>query len=137
MATDADTAEADADTPKVTLMTIHAAKGLEYGNVFVVGVEDDLLPSIMSKDSPAAIEEERRLLYVAITRAKHYCMLSYATSRFRNGITEFTTPSPFLKDIDPKYLSFPSGSEIVENSLDHRRWQAHQMSPHSTPRNFP
>ena len=121
LATDADTAEADADTPKVTLMTIHAAKGLEYGNVFVVGVEDDLLPSMMSKDSPAAIEEERRLLYVAITRAKHYCMLSYATSRFRNGITEFTTPSPFLKDIDPKYLSFPSGSEIVENSLDQTR----------------
>lgn len=121
LATDADTAEADADTPKVTLMTIHAAKGLEYGNVFVVGVEDDLLPSMMSKDSPAAIEEERRLLYVAITRAKRYCMLSYATSRFRNGITEFTKPSPFLKDIDPKYLSFPSGSEIVENSLDQTR----------------
>lgn len=115
LATDADTAEADADTPKVTLMTIHAAKGLEYGNVFVVGVEDDLLPSMMSKDSPAAIEEERRLLYVAITRAKRYCMLSYATSRFRNGVTEFTSPSPFLKDIDPRYLSFPSGSEIADS----------------------
>ena len=119
LATDADTDEADADTPKVTLMTIHAAKGLEYGNVFVVGVEDDLLPSMMSKDSPAAIEEERRLLYVAITRAKRYCMLSYATSRFRNGVTEFTSPSPFLKDIDSQYLSFPSGSEIAESNRVH------------------
>ncbi len=116
LATDADTSEADADIPKVTLMTIHAAKGLEYNNVFIVGVEDDLLPSMMSKDSPAAIEEERRLLYVAITRAKNYCMLSYATSRFRNGSTEFTSPSPFLNDIDPQYLSFPSGSDIAESS---------------------
>ena len=115
LATDADMAEADADTPKVTLMTIHAAKGLEYGNVFVVGVEEDLLPYMKGKGNPADIEEERRLLYVAITRAKRYCMLSYATSRVRNGIREPSGPSPFLRDIANRYLSFPSGSEIAEN----------------------
>lgn len=75
LATDQDN---DDETPeaKVTLMTIHAAKGLEFGNVFIVGVEEELLPSAMSLDNPWAVEEERRLLYVAITRAKRFCMMS-------------------------------------------------------------
>ena len=108
--TDSEVPDADGSADKVTLMTIHAAKGLEFGNVYVVGVEDDLLPSLMSKDDAAAIEEERRLLYVAITRAKRYCMLSYAQQRFRNGMTVFSQPSPFLRDIDSRYLSFSDGS---------------------------
>lgn len=101
-------------TPRVTLMTIHASKGLEFGNVFIVGVEEELLPSMMSMDSAKGIEEERRLLYVAITRAKRYCMMSYAQSRFRNGQTVFTRPSRFLKDIDGKFLSFMLGSDMTE-----------------------
>jgi DNA helicase-2/ATP-dependent DNA helicase PcrA len=113
LATDADTESADGDdAEKVTLMTIHAAKGLEFGNVFVVGVEEDLLPSAMSKDSMAEVEEERRLLYVAITRAKRFCMLSYASSRFRNGTTITTSPSRFLRDIDRIYLNFVTGTTI-------------------------
>lgn len=89
---------------KVTLMTIHAAKGLEFKNVFIVGMEEDLFPSIMSKDNYKAIEEERRLFYVAITRAEENCMLSYAKSRFRNGQSAVSSPSRFLKDIDPEFI---------------------------------
>ncbi len=111
LATDQDrTDETDGDA--VTLMTVHASKGLEFNNIFVVGVEDDLFPSAMSKDSLSQIEEERRLLYVAITRARNFCMLSYSRSRFRNGATVPTKPSPFLSDIDRKYLRFMSGTEL-------------------------
>jgi DNA helicase-2/ATP-dependent DNA helicase PcrA len=92
---------------KITLMTIHAAKGLEFKNVFVVGLEEDLFPSLMSKDKPRAIEEERRLFYVAITRAEENCILTYAKSRFRNGKSNLCSPSRFLKDIDTKYLHAP------------------------------
>lgn len=94
----------------VTLMTIHASKGLEFSNIFVVGVEEDLLPSSMSHDSAEAVEEERRLFYVAITRAKKFCMLSYASSRFLNGQTMLCRPSRFLKDIDKRYLKYSFGS---------------------------
>ncbi len=94
----------DENVDKVTLMTIHAAKGLEFTNVFVVGMEEDLFPSSMSKDNPRAVEEERRLFYVAITRAEQNCILSYAKSRYRNGKTDMCTPSRFLRDIDVKYL---------------------------------
>ena len=110
--TDADTADADGPGDKVTLMTIHAAKGLEFANVFVVGVEEDLLPSAMSQDTLAEVEEERRLLYVAITRAKRFCMLSYASSRYRNGMTVSTRASRFLADIDSRYLKLVSGTTI-------------------------
>ncbi len=103
LATDQDQTDDD-DTPKVTLMTVHAAKGLEFKHVYVVGVEEDLFPSSMSQDSLAQIEEERRLLYVAITRAKVTCTLTYAGSRFRNGQTVMTSPSRFLSDIDTRYL---------------------------------
>ncbi len=90
---------------RVTLMTVHSAKGLEFNNVFIVGVEDGLFPSSMAQGSQAEIEEERRLLYVAITRARNYCMMSYATQRFRNGNFMSTFISPFLKEIDRKYLN--------------------------------
>jgi len=105
LATDQDEKE-DKQNERVTLMTIHAAKGLEFANVFIVGVEEDLLPSAMSKDSAMAVEEERRLLYVALTRAKRFCMISYASQRFRNGDLVMTRPSRFLRDIDKAYLNY-------------------------------
>ncbi len=95
------------DGEKVTLMTVHAAKGLEFGNVFVVGLEEDLFPSRMVSGSPRALEEERRLFYVAITRAEKRCYLSYAKNRFRYGKMEFGNPSRFLNDIDFRYLDLP------------------------------
>ena len=94
----------DEHSEKATLMTVHAAKGLEFKNVFIVGMEEDLFPSSMAKDSYRAIEEERRLFYVAITRAEKNCVLTYAKSRFRNGQSTICSPSRFLKDIDPEYL---------------------------------
>ena len=97
---------------KVTMMTVHAAKGLEFRNVFVVGLEEDLFPSAMSKDNPRAVEEERRLFYVAITRAEERCFLSYAKSRYRYGKMEFGSPSRFLHDIDEKYLRLPYQMKI-------------------------
>lgn len=99
---------------KVTLMTIHSAKGLEFKNVFVVGLEENLFPSSMCGDSQRALEEERRLFYVAITRAEERCYLSYAKSRFKYGKTEFCTPSRFLKDIDLCYLSLPQGEQLAQ-----------------------
>ena len=99
---------------KVTLMTIHSAKGLEFKNVFVVGLEENLFPSSMCGDSIRALEEERRLFYVAITRAEERCYLSYAKNRFKYGKTEFCTPSRFLKDIDLCYLSLPQGEQLAQ-----------------------
>lgn len=116
LATDQDEKDTD-DQPKVTLMTVHAAKGLEFKHVYVVGVEEDLFPSSMSQDSLAQIEEERRLLYVAITRAKNTCTLTYAGSRFRNGQTVMTSPSRFLSDIDTRYLHLQLSSNMADNSV--------------------
>lgn len=96
----------------VTLMTIHAAKGLEFDAVFIVGVEDQLLPSERSRRNPAEIEEERRLLYVAITRAKQYCKLSYADFRMINGMRTNTLPSRFISEIDMRYLSATGGTRL-------------------------
>ena len=112
LATDQDEKD-DSSAERITLMTIHAAKGLEFSNVFIVGVEEDLLPSAMSASSPQEIEEERRLLYVAITRAKNYCMLSYASSRFHNGQTKTCNPSRFISDIDRKFLRLATGTQIA------------------------
>ena len=104
--TDQDNTEED-DTPKVTLMTVHAAKGLEFDTVFIVGMEEQLFPSMMAYDSVRQMEEERRLLYVAITRAEKRCLLTYAKSRFRFGKVEYGMPSRFLKDIDRGYMEMP------------------------------
>lgn len=101
------------NTPKVTLMTIHSAKGLEFKNVFVVGMEENLFPSPMSSGSYRALEEERRLFYVAITRAEEHCFLSYAKSRFKYGKMEFGNPSRFLKDIDSRYLNLPQEESLA------------------------
>jgi len=94
----------DKDQPKVALMTIHAAKGLEFPTVFVVGLEENIFPSPMSTGSMRDLEEERRLLYVAITRAEKHCFLTCAQNRFRYGRMECDTPSRFIKDIDPSLL---------------------------------
>lgn len=102
----------DSDEEKISLMTIHSAKGLEFKNVFVVGMEENLFPSAMVGDSLRAMEEERRLFYVAVTRAEEHCFLSYARSRYRYGKMEFGAPSRFLRDIDVHFLSLPIGSEI-------------------------
>ena len=114
--TDQDNTDED-DTAKVTLMTVHAAKGLEFDTVFVVGMEEQLFPSLMSYDSPRQMEEERRLLYVAITRAEKRCYLSYAKSRFRYGKVEYGMPSRFLKDIDRGYLSVPGIAGTLNLSI--------------------
>lgn len=100
--TDAD--KKDDGLPKVTLMTVHAAKGLEYDAVFVTGMEDDLFPNSSSRYNPKEMEEERRLFYVAVTRAKRFCCLSYARSRFKFGSVEVCEPSPFLSEIDSQYV---------------------------------
>ena len=100
--------ETEEDLEKVTLMTVHAAKGLEFDAVFIVGLEENLFPSDMSGDSEREIEEERRLFYVAMTRARKYLTLLFATTRFKYGNVDFCTPSRFLKDIDSKYLSMAS-----------------------------
>ena len=102
------------DGAKITLMTIHSAKGLEFKNVFVVGLEENLFPSQMSMDSMRGLEEERRLFYVAITRAEEHCYLSFAKSRFKFGKTEFSSPSRFLKDIDARYLHLPMGEQMAQ-----------------------
>lgn len=99
----------EADQEKVTMMTIHASKGLEFKYVFIVGLEEDLFPSAMAKNEFRGLEEERRLFYVAITRAKEFCMITYAKSRFRNGQINASNPSRFLKDIDEVYLNANAG----------------------------
>ena len=90
---------------RVSLMTIHSAKGLEFPTVFVVGLEENIFPSPMAAGTKRELEEERRLLYVAITRAEHHCILTCAKNRFRYGKMEFDTPSRFIKDIDPALLT--------------------------------
>ena len=112
----------DPDGEKVTLMTVHAAKGLEFRNVIIVGVEEDLFPSAMSAGSLYQIEEERRLLYVAITRAEVNCVITYATSRYHNGQTKTCVMSRFLRDIAPEYLLMGSTNSTPMPSRKPSRW---------------
>ena len=104
--TDQDT-DKETDKDKVTLMTVHSAKGLEFRAVFIVGMEEELFPSPFCTQSERELEEERRLFYVAITRAEELCFISFAKSRFKNGKTNFSNPSRFIKDIDPQFLDMP------------------------------
>ena len=113
----------DPDGEKVTLMTVHAAKGLEFRNVIIVGVEEDLFPSAMSADSLAKIEEERRLLYVAITRAEENCIITYATSRYHNGQTKSCVMSRFLRDLDPDFLLMGSTNSAPVPSRERTRYR--------------
>ena len=115
--TDQDT-DKEGDTEKITLMTIHSAKGLEFKNVFVVGLEENLFPSQLSMNSYRELEEERRLFYVAITRAEEHCFLSFAKSRFKYGKMEFSSPSRFLKDIDVRYLNVPQEELTVRRPTE-------------------
>lgn len=125
----------DEQANKVTMMTVHAAKGLEFRNVFVVGLEEDLFPSQMSKDNPRAVEEERRLFYVAITRAEENCVLTYAKSRFRNGQSAMCSPSRFLKDIDVQFLDLPADTSADTFAAARERFQRPTFtSPFQQPR---
>lgn len=123
----------DGDDEKITLMTVHSAKGLEFKNVFVVGMEENLFPSSMVGDSPRALEEERRLFYVAITRAEEHCFLSYAKTRFRYGKMEFGSPSRFLKDIDVRFLRLPQDAgmfrRVEEEATVFRKENARGFAP--------
>ena len=127
--TDLDSGDAD---DKVTLMTIHSAKGLEFPTVFVVGLEENIFPSPLCTNSMRELEEERRLLYVAITRAEKHCIMTCAQNRWRYGKMEYDTPSRFIKDIDPGLLFVDSegGSSIIPslNSRSSSRIQSPRPS---------
>jgi DNA helicase-2/ATP-dependent DNA helicase PcrA len=115
--TDQDT-ENEEDRNKVTLMTMHSAKGLEFKHVYIVGMEDTLFPSPMSSGSVRELEEERRLFYVAVTRAEKQATLSYALNRYKWGNLERCSPSRFLREIDQKFLHYPqTGGKPFQNNI--------------------
>lgn len=113
--TDADVQDKDA-TDKVSLMTVHAAKGLEFPYVYIVGMEENLFPSIQSLGARADLEEERRLFYVALTRAEKKVTISYAENRYRWGNLTICEPSRFIDEIDKQYLEFPRRAVISKSS---------------------
>ena len=119
--TDLDSDTGD-ENDKVTLMTIHSAKGLEFPTVFVVGLEENIFPSPMCTNSMRELEEERRLLYVAITRAEKHCILTCAQNRFRYGRMEYDTPSRFIRDIDPELLDTHSEAGGAEGHKAYNRY---------------
>ena len=103
----------DEENPdRITLMTIHSAKGLEFPTVFIVGLEEELFPNQCAQSSLREMEEERRLFYVAITRAKDHCVLSFAKSRYRYGQFGFCEPSRFIKEINPRYIAMQGGVQV-------------------------
>jgi DNA helicase-2/ATP-dependent DNA helicase PcrA len=112
--TDADQ-EKPEDRNHISLMTIHSSKGLEFPNIYIVGLEENLFPSQMALNSRSELEEERRLFYVALTRGMRSCMLSYATSRFTWGQSVLCEPSRFIDEIDPQYLQFESVSRTANS----------------------
>lgn len=107
----------DDDTPKVSMMTIHAAKGLEFPYVFIAGLEEDLFPSQLSVNSRADLEEERRLFYVAMTRAEKQAFLSFASTRFRYGNMQYNEPSRFISEIDASLIDSPQVQKIEKREL--------------------
>ena len=114
------------DRNRVTIMTMHSAKGLEFNNVYIAGVEEELFPSRQSFESPDELEEERRLFYVAITRARKRVNISFAQNRYRWGTPTSCKPSRFLQDIDPKYLDMPAeppSNKPVRNYDDEADWK--------------
>lgn len=118
--TDQDT-EKDEDKNKVVMMTIHSSKGLEFKNVFIVGVEEDLFPSFMSSSSQQELEEERRLFYVAITRAEANLYISYTENRYRWGQLKIAKPSRFIGEIDQKYLDI-SDSDFIPDFTSSKKF---------------
>ena len=123
--TDMDEDKGD-DENKITLMTVHAAKGLEFAMVFVVGLEENLFPNQLANGSMRELEEERRLFYVAVTRAERFCFLTYSRSRFKYGKTEFSNPSRFLQEISKKCVVFDGGSlkTAANNALKSRSFES-------------
>ena len=123
--TDLDSDDGEQDQGRVSLMTIHAAKGLEFPTVFVVGLEENIFPSPMCTGSLRDLEEERRLLYVAITRAERHCILTCAQNRFRYGRLEYDTPSRFIRDIDPRLIEVESDEPAPTHHIttDEPRWR--------------
>ena len=121
--TDLDSDTGD-DNDRVSLMTIHAAKGLEFPTVFVVGLEENIFPSPMSTGSMRDLEEERRLLYVAITRAEKHCIMTCAQNRFRFGRMEFDTPSRFIRDIDSSLIYVVSESSTKESPFSSTHFES-------------
>ena len=122
--TSVDMEDGDDSANKVALMTVHSAKGLEFPYVFVAGMEENLFPSAGMLASPVDIEEERRLFYVAMTRAKKAVMLSFANTRMRNGKHESNSPSRFIREIDTRYVENPIGREDLEDDDDMRPGRA-------------
>ena len=116
LATDFDRNNAEKDADQVNMMTIHSAKGLEFPVVFIAGLEEGLFPSEMSAEMPRELEEERRLFYVALTRAERQVILTYAKSRFRNGKMEYSSPSRFLREIPQEYFGTPQKSPSPKHS---------------------
>lgn len=106
------------DGERVSLMTVHSAKGLEFPVVFVVGLEENIFPSSLSMGSKRELEEERRLLYVAITRAEKHCILTYAKNRYRYGKIEMEAPSRFLTDISPEFVDVEDAKDIFMKSMN-------------------
>ena len=130
--TDQDT-DNEEDRNKVTLMTMHSAKGLEFKHVYIVGMEDTLFPSPMSSGSARELEEERRLFYVAVTRAEKQATLSYALNRYKWGNLERCSPSRFLKEIDQKYLQYPQtgGKPFLNNNQNGNKQTGIREEPKS------
>lgn len=128
--TDLDSSDDDSQ-PKVSLMTVHSAKGLEFPTVFVVGLEENIFPSPMCCNTVRELEEERRLLYVAITRAERHCILTCAQNRFRYGRIEYDTPSRFIKDIDRSFIKIEgsgSGGNLF-NGYAGGQWEERMQNP--------
>ncbi len=132
--TDLDSDDGDSND-KVTLMTVHSAKGLEFPTVFVVGLEENIFPSPMCTNSMRELEEERRLLYVAITRAEKHCILTCAQNRFRYGRMEYDTPSRFIRDIDSDLLEVHSeagGGESIFGSASRKAYNRYDGGAYGT-----
>ena len=123
----------DDDENRVALMTIHAAKGLEFPCVFVVGLEENIFPGRQAMDFPRMMEEERRLMYVAITRAERHCMLTCAKTRFRYGQVEYDVPSRFIKEIDQRYIRKMDGGDTEGFSTNRTSWRnSYETTPKPT-----
>ena len=133
--TDVDVKDAKEDNlPKVSMMTIHTAKGLEYPYVFIAGLEEDLFPSQLSVNSRSDLEEERRLFYVALTRAEKRAFLSFASTRFKFGNIQYNEPSRFISEINKDLIESPAVQQIEKRSLNKQQTQQYSLATHTIKR---
>lgn len=133
--TDVDVKDAKEDNlPKVSMMTIHTAKGLEYPFVFIAGLEEDLFPSQLSVNSRSDLEEERRLFYVALTRAEKRAFLSFASTRFKFGNIQYNEPSRFISEINKDLIDSPAVQQIEKRSLNKQQTQQYSLATHTIKR---